>query len=98
MNNDAAGAVPRSNLLEQAQAMAPLLSSMSARHEAIGQLTDEAVSALKQANFFGLMVPRSLGGVGASLVEMLEVYEEVSRADASSGGIFDQRIVSGLPR
>jgi alkylation response protein AidB-like acyl-CoA dehydrogenase len=87
MNNDAEHAVRRSGLLEQARAMAPLLSAMSAKHEAIGQLTDEALAALKDANFFGLMVPRALGGAGASAVEMLEVYEEVSRADASSGWV-----------
>lgn len=87
MNTDAVNTARLSSPLEQARAIAPLLSAMSAKHDAIGRLTDEALAALKDANFFGLMVPQSLGGTGATPVEMLEVYEEVSRADASSGWV-----------
>jgi alkylation response protein AidB-like acyl-CoA dehydrogenase len=76
-----------SRALGIAREVGPALSSLSARHDRLGCLSQEALAALGQGNFFGLMVPKELGGLGASPVETLEVFEEVSRADASTGWV-----------
>jgi len=73
--------------VDLARDMSTMLSSLSARHDDLGCLTDEALGALIDANFFGLMVPKDLGGAAAYPVEILEVYEEISRADASTGWV-----------
>ena len=43
------------------------------------------VDALHESGLFGLMVPKELGGEEADLPTVLEVYEEVCRADGSTG-------------
>ena len=70
-----------------ARAAAPLFSAKSVDHERQGRLSDEALSALKSANLFGLMTPLELGGLEASPRAALEVFEEVSRADGSTGWV-----------
>src|SRR5262245_10778949 len=40
--------------VDLAREMSSLLSSLSAQHDQLGRLTDEAVGALADANFFGL--------------------------------------------
>jgi alkylation response protein AidB-like acyl-CoA dehydrogenase len=44
-----------------------------------------ALDALDQADLNGLMVPKEAGGKGLPLVDVVDVYEEVSRADGSIG-------------
>jgi alkylation response protein AidB-like acyl-CoA dehydrogenase len=45
----------------------------------------ETVSALRQAGLFGAMTPRELGGAELSLVDAIDVFAEVARADGSAG-------------
>jgi alkylation response protein AidB-like acyl-CoA dehydrogenase len=45
----------------------------------------ETVDALRQAGLFGAMTPRQLGGAELSLLDAIDVFAEVSRADGSAG-------------
>jgi alkylation response protein AidB-like acyl-CoA dehydrogenase len=45
----------------------------------------ETVDALRSAGLFGAMTPRVLGGSELSLVDAIDVFAEVARADGSAG-------------
>jgi alkylation response protein AidB-like acyl-CoA dehydrogenase len=44
-----------------------------------------SMELLIDAGLLGLMVPRAVGGTELALPDIVEVYEEVSRADGSTG-------------
>ncbi|HEU4533884.1 MAG TPA: acyl-CoA dehydrogenase family protein, partial [Polyangiaceae bacterium] len=64
-----------------AEAIAPL----SARIERERGLPPEAVGALVGAGVYKMLVPRELGGGEAPPATLLEVVEELARADGSAG-------------
>ncbi len=72
-------------LLARARALAPLIEREAGRSEADSTLAVAVVEAFHEAGLFGLMVPKELGGDEADLPTVLEVYEEVCRADGSAG-------------
>ena len=45
----------------------------------------ETIQALRQAGLFGVMTPRELGGAELAMVDAIDVFAEVSRADGSAG-------------
>ncbi len=45
----------------------------------------ESVEALRSAGLFGVMTPRDLGGAELPLLDALDVFAEVARADGSAG-------------
>lgn len=45
----------------------------------------ESVSAMAEAGLFGVMSPRDVGGLELPIDDVIEVFEEVSRADGSTG-------------
>jgi alkylation response protein AidB-like acyl-CoA dehydrogenase len=45
----------------------------------------ETVDALRKVGLFGAMTPRELGGAELSLVDAIDVFAEVARADGSAG-------------
>jgi len=45
----------------------------------------ETIGALREAGLFGLMTPRDVGGSELSLLESIDVFAEVARADGSAG-------------
>jgi alkylation response protein AidB-like acyl-CoA dehydrogenase len=45
----------------------------------------ESVEALRHADLFGAMAPRALGGAELPLVDAIDVFAEVARADGSTG-------------
>src|SRR6516162_1313716 len=73
---------------DAATSLAPLIDGEAAAADAAGTLTQPVVSALGDAGLVGLMVPRSLGGTEADAVTTLLVFEELSRADGSTGWSF----------
>ena len=75
------------SLVEKARALAPLFARQAAVNESLGRLSDETVAALKEAGFFGLMVPKCFGGYEAAPDEALAVIEAVSEADGSTGWV-----------
>ena len=82
-----AGTPPPLDLLRRARELAPFFDGYAETNEAGEVLADEVVDTLAREGFFGLWVPRSLGGAEHDAVQALEVLEEVSRAEASTGWV-----------
>src|SRR5579871_801799 len=80
--------MPATEPLDAAAALAPLIDAEAAGADAAGTLTGPVVAALGDAGLFGLLVPASLGGMEADAVTTLLVFEELSRADGSTGWSF----------
>ncbi|HEX4778606.1 MAG TPA: acyl-CoA dehydrogenase family protein [Acidimicrobiia bacterium] len=72
-------------MLTAARAVTDVVEREAAASEAARTLTQPVVDALHDAGLFRLMTPRDLGGEEADLATVLAVYEEVTRADASTG-------------
>src|SRR5579862_4280423 len=80
--------MPVEDPVEAAVGLAPVVNAEAAASDAAGTLTPPVVNALADAGLFGLLVPRSLGGMEADAVTTLLVFEELSRADGSTGWSF----------
>ncbi len=74
-------------LVARARQLFPLIDAEAVASEATATMTPKVSEALKQAELFWLLVPRSLGGLQADLTTSIAVWEEISRADASAGWI-----------
>ncbi|SKB97770.1 acyl-CoA dehydrogenase family protein [Sphingopyxis flava] len=74
-------------LLAQAKRLAPLIASKGAENDAAGRVSDESITALHEAGFFGLMVPASAGGAEANPLQALSVVEELCKADIATGWV-----------
>jgi alkylation response protein AidB-like acyl-CoA dehydrogenase len=75
-------------LLQKARSLFDLLSNEAAAGDARGALTDRTIAALRNDDFFALVLPKCFGGVEANPVAALRVFEELSRADGSTGWVF----------
>jgi len=74
-----------SPLLAQAQRLRPLLTAAAADIERDRRLNGEVRTALAAMGAFHLQLGREYGGVAADPQSYLDVIEELSRGDASSG-------------
>jgi alkylation response protein AidB-like acyl-CoA dehydrogenase len=74
-----------SNPLDVARALAPRIRARAAEIEATRQLPPDLVVELAEARVFKVAVPEAEGGLGADVVTALQVIEEISRADGSTG-------------
>jgi alkylation response protein AidB-like acyl-CoA dehydrogenase len=83
MGTDTARAAPAP--LEVARALAPRIRDRAAETEATRQLPADLVLELAQARIFKAALPEAEGGLGADVLTALQVIEEVSRADGSTG-------------
>jgi indole-3-acetate monooxygenase len=72
-------------LLARAQGLSDVIEREADRSESDATLSPVVVEALHESGLFGLMVPKELGGEEADLPTVIEVYEEVCRADGSTG-------------
>jgi alkylation response protein AidB-like acyl-CoA dehydrogenase len=73
------------DFLGRARDMASLVRREAANTEAGGTLSASVVDAMREAELFWMLVPTELGGGAQSLTAAIEVIEEVSCADGSSG-------------
>ncbi|NUS04088.1 MAG: acyl-CoA dehydrogenase [Nonomuraea sp.] len=78
-----AGPIP----LGRAHDLRPLIEGEAAEAEALGRLTTPVVEALHEAGLFGVWVPAPLGGSELSPRELIDVFEELSYADPSTGWV-----------
>jgi len=72
-------------LLERARAVSPLVERSAEIVERDATVTQEVFAAFKQAELFWMCVPKEVGGLGADFVTVIEVLEEIARADGSTG-------------
>ena len=73
------------DVVAAARALSPLIRKSRDEMETLRRLSDPVVRALAEAGIFRAYYPRSLGGMEVSPLTFMEVVEEVSRADGSTG-------------
>jgi alkylation response protein AidB-like acyl-CoA dehydrogenase len=71
--------------LDVARALAPRIRERAAEIEAARELPADLVMDIAKAGLFKVAVPVAEGGLGADVLTSLQVIEEVSRADGSTG-------------
>lgn len=74
-------------LLVEAKRLAPFLASKAEANEAAGQVSQESISAMRDAGFFSLMVPSEVGGMDSNPVEVLSIVEAMCNIDAATGWV-----------
>jgi indole-3-acetate monooxygenase len=72
-------------VLAAIDALAPEVSARAAETEAARRLPPDLVALLASSGCFGLLLPRSHGGVEGTLADQLHAIEALARADASVG-------------
>jgi alkylation response protein AidB-like acyl-CoA dehydrogenase len=72
-------------MLDVARRLAPDLSARATEGEALRSMPTDLVARVKQAGLFRLALPRALGGFELNPSRLVEVVEELSRADGSAG-------------
>ena len=73
------------DVLGTTRALFDLIDREAPTTESGATLSPAVVEAFHEQGLFGLMIPKELGGTEADLLTTLEVYEEASRADGSTG-------------
>jgi indole-3-acetate monooxygenase len=71
------------DMLDVARRLAPELSARATEGEALRSMPTDLVARVKQAGLFRLALPHSLGGFELNPSGLVEVVEELSRADDS---------------
>jgi alkylation response protein AidB-like acyl-CoA dehydrogenase len=74
-----------SSVRERARSLVPLIRSEAAACEAERRLSPTVVDALRDAGVFSMTMSRALGGPELSPLEQIDVLEELSAADGSTG-------------
>ena len=75
----------RAEVLAAAQALAPELRERALEGERAGTMPADLATRLKQAGVCTMALPTQLGGPALDLMTMIEVVEEVAKADGSAG-------------
>jgi alkylation response protein AidB-like acyl-CoA dehydrogenase len=73
------------SFLAAARDLGPLVAAEAARTSEEGHLSPTVVQAFTDAELWWMLIPLAHGGGGATTTEAIEVIEEISRVDASSG-------------
>ena len=74
-------------LIAAAHDLAPLIREHSADAERNRRLSRVVIDALRNAGFFRLLLPRSLGGLETDPITYAKITEELARADSAAGWI-----------
>ncbi|MFI7578490.1 acyl-CoA dehydrogenase family protein [Micromonospora sp. NPDC049497] len=75
--------------LEAARRLAPRLAARAAGHDRDGSFPVEDFHDLRAAGLFGLMVPRELGGAGATFAGYAAVATELARGNGATALVFN---------
>lgn len=78
-------ALPGESFAKRAAGLRDLIQSEAEKSENAGKTSLVTVEAFREAGFYWLLVPQSLGGADTGLVEFTALAEELSSADSSSG-------------
>jgi alkylation response protein AidB-like acyl-CoA dehydrogenase len=73
------------DLLHAARALAPRISALAEETERGRRLPAELVTAFAEAGFFGMCVPKALGGPELHPAQLVEVVETLAAADGAAG-------------
>jgi indole-3-acetate monooxygenase len=74
-------------VLEAAGRLSSEIRARAAEVERERRVPNDLLDRLKASGCFGVLLPREHGGSGAELTDAMEVFEELSQADASVGWI-----------
>ncbi len=74
----------QAELLDRARDLASLIDTNAAKADG-GPVLEATVTAMAEAGLYSAMAPREVGGAELSLVDNLDLFAEVSRADGSTG-------------
>jgi alkylation response protein AidB-like acyl-CoA dehydrogenase len=74
-------------LIDRARALAPFFERYGEANDDRAELADEVAAAIEREGLYGMWVPPALGGSGLDALRGLELIEELSRADASTGWV-----------
>jgi alkylation response protein AidB-like acyl-CoA dehydrogenase len=75
--------------LEAARRLAPRFAARAADHDREGSFPEADFRDLREAGLFGLMVPRELGGMGATFAEYVAVATELARGNGATALVFN---------
>ena len=78
---------PAGRVLGAVRELGPTIAAQAGEIEKLRQVPKELLDKLTQAGCFRLLLPTSVGGLGADLPSAMRVFEQLSRADASVGWI-----------
>jgi alkylation response protein AidB-like acyl-CoA dehydrogenase len=73
--------------LDGARRIDSILRKNAIANERMGALSEEVVDALHEGGFFGIWVPKALQGAEMGPIESIEIIEQLSSADASTGWV-----------
>lgn len=73
--------------LARARAVSALVADEAAETETRAELTERTVRALKDSGLFWMLVPKNLGGGDVDVSTAIEIIEEISAADGSTGWV-----------
>jgi alkylation response protein AidB-like acyl-CoA dehydrogenase len=76
---------PAIDAVATARALAPKIRAFSDQIDRERKLPAEVVQLLRDANLFGVLIPKSMGGLELDPVTAARVVEEVAAADGSAG-------------
>ena len=74
--------------LERAKSLAPLIENHADETEHLGKMTPQVVQAFRDTKLFWMNVPVEFNGEDFDMHTRLDVLEELSRADGSTGWAF----------
>ena len=69
--------------VERVRELAPMVAELRGGFDAAGRLPDELVDELCARKLFRLWLPVSLGGLGLSALEFMDVVEEAQTSGSS---------------
>ncbi|MFG1916474.1 acyl-CoA dehydrogenase family protein [Micromonospora sp. NPDC048898] len=75
--------------LEAARRLAPRFAARAAQHDRDGSFPVDDFRDLREAGLFGLLVPRALGGMGATFAEYTAVATELARGNGATALVFN---------
>ena len=75
------------SLPDRAKAVAKTASEHADASEKLGQLAEPVVAALHENELFGMWVPKSVGGAELDPIDSLQVIENLSYGDPSTGWV-----------
>src|SRR2546422_10102194 len=87
---------PGIDLVERAKALAPLIVREADEIERTRRLTSAVTQALIENGLYRALLPKSFGGIEASLEAFMQMQEEIAKADASTAWCLGQCSVCAM--